>query len=611
MHASDLDLHDAFAPVTAEQWRARVDRDLRGASFDKRLVTRLLEDFDIPPLYAGGQTPDAGVPGAAPFTRGARPASAVPTVWDVRQLFANPDPRATAAEIAADRAAGVSSVHLVVDAGGRGAGVVVDGVEALAMALGDAVDGRVSLDAGADACRVAWMAQAVGVQAGDLGIDPVGTRAAAGGSVASLREALVDAALVAAEVGTPALRPACADSRPWHRAGASEDLDLAVLLSSGVAWLRAFEDVGVDPEDAAPLVGFRVAVGCDFLLGIAKLRALRALWGHALAACGVTAGPAHVHAFPAERLLTRRDPWVNILRVTATTFAAAVGGADAVTALPWDHRLGLPDADSRRLARNTQLVLALESHLGHAVDPAGGSYAIEAWTDALSERAWRRFQTLDAKGGIASVAGDTWVREELAAQRTARARATATRETEQVGVSAFPNLAEAVPARPTAPTPATRPGDAPLAPAWVSGPWEDLRDRADAAVTRPTAFLATLGPLAEHTGRATWTANLLQAGGLATVDPGPLAEADAAGTAFRQSGARVAVLCGADTRYATLAEDATRALRAAGAARVLLAGRPGDAEDALRAAGVDDFVFLGADVLAIVTALVDAAEVSA
>ena len=149
------------------------------------------------------------------------------------------------------------------------------------------------------------------------------------------------------------------------------------------------ESAGLSPETANTRIGFRIALGCDFLMGIAKIRALRLAWGRVLAACGVSAGPSHVHTFPARRVLTARDPWVTSW-VTTTTFAGAVGGADAVTATPWDARLGLPDADSRRLARNTQLMLALESHLGHPVDPAGGSWTLERSPAVLPSRPGRR-----------------------------------------------------------------------------------------------------------------------------------------------------------------------------------------------------------------------------
>ena len=613
MDATRLDLNDAFAPVTTDAWRALVERDLKGAAFDKRLVTRLLEGIDLQPLVTEGDHPTAtdpaGLPGTAPFTRGSHPVGA--PGWDIRQAFAHPSPERTAAEIVRELERGVSSVHLVVDGGGRGHGTRLGGPADLATAL-EGVDLAaipLSLDAGHAAMETARAALALGMQSGDLGVDPIGTLVETGSLPGDLPDALAAGAGLAASLATPRIRVASVDTRAWHSAGASEDLDLAIALSTGIAWLRAMEAAGLAVEEANRRIGFRIALGTDFLMGIAKLRALRMTWGRVLGACGASAGPAHVHTFPSTRILTARDPWVNILRVTTTTFAGAVGGADAVTATPWDDRLGLPDADSRRLARNTQLMLALESHLGHPVDAAGGSWTLESLTDRLAEQSWSVLQPLEAAGGLGTVAGIEAARTRLPPLVAARQKATAYRKHSIVGVNAFPNLTEARPVRAQAPASGTDAPTAgvtvaPLVPQPLAAGWESLRDATDAHTAetgaRPTVFLATLGPLAEHTGRATWITNLLNAGGIACVDGGPLPDATAAASAFAESGCAQACICTSDARVASAGGSTARALRAAGASRVMLAGRPGAGEAELRAAGVDAFLFLGANVQACV-----------
>jgi methylmalonyl-CoA mutase len=613
MEPTRLDLTDAFAPVSAEAWRARVERDLKGAPFDKRLVTKLLEGIDLQPLVTKHDHPTdadpAGLPGAAPFARGSRPVG--DAGWDIRQGFAHPSPAATAREIARDLDRGVTSVHLVIDGGGRGHGVRVNGPDDLAAALAgvDLATVPVSLDAGAAGPSIAQMARALGVARGDLGLDPIGTLAETGALPGHIEAALDEGAQLAARLEEDGLRAASVDTRAWHAAGASEDLDLAIAASTGIAWLRAMERAGLPPEAANARIGFRLALGCDFLMGIAKLRALRMVWGRVLEACGAAAGPAHVHTFPARRVLTARDPWVNILRVTATTFAGAVGGADAITATPWDARLGLPDADSRRLARNTQLMLALESHLGHPVDPAGGSWALESLTSQLAEKAWSALQALEAAGGLGTVDGIRAAQERLPPLVAARERATARRKTSIVGVNAFPNLGEEVPARaapPAADTDAPTAGVTvtPLVPAPLAAGWEALRDASDAHAAStgapPRVFLANLGPLAVHKARATWITNLLNAGGVACVDAGGFDDAAAAAAAFAESGCTQACICTSDARVASHGADTAQALRQAGATRVMLAGRPGAGEAELLAAGVDAFLFLGADVQALV-----------
>ncbi|MEC7947171.1 MAG: methylmalonyl-CoA mutase family protein [Myxococcota bacterium] len=613
MEPTPFDLTSSSAPVSAEAWRARVERDLRGASFDKRLVTHLLEGIALQPLVTRHDHPTdadpAGLPGTAPFTRGSRPVGE--PGWDIRQSFIHPSPAATAAEIKRDLARGVTSVHLVLDSGGRGHGIRISAPGDLGVALGDTDLAHipVSLDAGAGGRAMARAALALGVRRGDLAIDPIGTLAATGALPGSLDDALSDGAALAASLDRPGLRIVAADTRAWHAAGASEELDIAIAASTGIAWLRSMETAGLEPDAANARLGFRLALGCDFLMGIAKLRAFRAVWGRVMEACGASTGPAHVHTFPARRVMTVRDPWVNILRVTAATFAGAVGGADAITATPWDTRLGLPDADSRRLARNTQLILALESHLGHPVDAAGGSWALESLTERLSARAWTALQALEAAGGLGTIAGIQAARERLPPLVAARERDVARRMTSIVGVNAFPNLGESVPKRvgiPPADIGAVAAGDRmePLRAVPLSAGWEALRDSSDAHAaktgTPPRVFLANLGPLAVHTARATWITNLLNGGGIECVDAGGFDDAASVAAAFARSGCAQACICTTDARVVSHGADTAQALRQAGARRVLLAGRPGENEAELVAAGVDAFLFLGADARAVV-----------
>lgn len=618
MEPTRLDLTDSFAPVSAEAWRARVERDLKGASFDKRLVTHLLEGIALQPLVTRHDHPTdtdpAGLPGAAPFIRGSRPVGA--PGWDIRQAFVHPSPAATAAEIERDLDRGVTSVHLVLDSGGRGHGIRISAPGDLGIALGetDLAQTPVSLDAGPAGRAMARTALALGVVRGDLAIDPIGTLAATGALPGSLDDALVDGAALAASLDHPGLRAVSADTRAWHASGASEELDIAIAASTGIAWLRSMETAGLAPDAANARLGFRLALGCDFLMGIAKLRAFRAVWGRVMEACGESAGPAHVHTFPARRIMTLRDPWVNILRVTAATFAGAVGGADAITATPWDARLGLPDADSRRLARNTQLMLSLESHLGHPVDAAGGSWTLESLTARLSAQAWTALQALEAAGGLGTIAGIQAARERLPPLVAARERDVARRKTSIVGVNAFPNLGESVPPRADMPPAATPPADIgsavagaridPLVAVPLSAGWEALRDASDAHArktgTPPRVFLANLGPLEVHTARATWITNLLNGGGIKCVDAGGFDDAASVAAAFARSGCAQACICTTDARVVSHGADTAQALHQAGAKRVLLAGRPGDNEAELMAAGVDAFLFLGADAQSLV-----------
>ena len=234
------------------------------------------------------------------------------------------------------------------------------------------------------------------------------------------------------------------DSAVYHNAGASEAQELACATATGVAYLRSLTDAGMPLETAFAQIAFTVAVDSDFLMSITKLRAARRLWGRIAEACG-DAGMARsmrLAAITSARMQARRDPWVNMLRGTVATFAASVGGADSVTVLPFTHALGLPDDFARRIARNTQLVLQQESSLNKVIDPAGGAWAFESLTDALSQEAWGLFQNIEGAGGIVADLESGALAGRIAAAAAARDRSIADRSDPITGSSAFANLQE-------------------------------------------------------------------------------------------------------------------------------------------------------------------------
>ena len=303
---------------------------------------------------------------------------------------------------------------------------------------------------------------------------------------------------------------------------------------------------------------------------IAKLRAARRLWARVAEVAGdADGGAAVLHAETSLPMMTQRDPWVNMLRATVAAFAAGVGGADTVLVHPFDVAIpgGLPGVSAgfaRRIARNTQLLLLEESHVGRVLDPAGGSWFVEELTDELARYAWQHFQVIESRGGFEDA------REHLAGQiagvAARRADDIAHRRTAITGVNEFPNLAE----------PALLQQDSVPTVARYAAAFEALRDRSDAFLARtgarPQALLLPLGPLAEHNIRATFATNLLASGGIEAVNPGTV---DAAGVAAAVSGAgspAAVVLCGSDKRYGDEAAGIVEAARGAGVSRVYLAG---------------------------------------
>ncbi|MGH3520670.1 MAG: methylmalonyl-CoA mutase family protein [Haloechinothrix sp.] len=565
------------------------------------LASRTYDGIELRPLYTREDTADlasAGFPGLPPFVRGDRPEGKVAAGWDCRPLHTDPHAVATNTAVLADLANGANSVWLPV--GGSALPI-----ESLADALnGVYVDlAPVVLDAGSDYAAAADALLEVFADReiapseviGTIGADPIGSRARTGQA-----HDIAPAAELAARLSAqyPQLRTIVVDALPFHDAGGSDSQELGASIACGVAYLRALTDAGLSVEAAAAQLEFRYAATADQFLTIAKLRAARRLWSRVCGASGAPwAGAQRQHAVTSSAMLTKRDPWVNMLRATVACFGAAVGGADAITVRPFDAAIGLPDAFSRRVARNTSAILAEESKLAGVIDPAGGSWYVENLTEALAHAAWREFQTIEDEGGIEASLASGGIATRLDATWQARSARLATRQDAITGVSEFPMLAELPVERPAAPA---EPDGGGLPRIRYAQAYEELRDRSDAHLAehgvRPRVFLATLGPVAAHTARAGFAANLFAAGGIEPVNAGPTSAVADVLAGYLHSKTSVACLCGTDLAYAEQAEDVAAALRKAGAKAVLLAGKPSDAYD-----GVTGFVHAGCDALDVLT----------
>ncbi|RAS68957.1 heterodimeric methylmalonyl-CoA mutase small subunit [Lentzea atacamensis] len=580
-----------FPSASREQWRELVDAVLAktGASFES-LVTRTYDGIELQPLY----TLDDALP----------PYALVPAKqgWDVRQRHTVPDPVA----VMNDLEGGVTSLWLALPASSLER--VLDGVYLDLAPI--VLDGDV--EAARTMLRIYDQAPLLAEQVrGNLALRPHGP------SLDVIKQACRQ---------FPSLRTVVVDALPFHDAGGSDSEELGASIALAVSYLRALTDAGLDVAQAFAQLEFRYAATADQFMTIAKLRAARRLWARVAEVSGADA-PQVQHAVTSSAMMTRRDPWVNMLRTTVATLAAGLGGADSVTVQPFDAAIGLPDEFARRIARNTQNLLLEESHLGEVIDPAAGSWYVEKLTDELAGKAWAWFQEIERAGGLP--AAGSLVASRIASTWEKRSARLADRSDPITGVSEFPNLTEkpvvrepaveqgsahepAVeqgPARDHAvgidPDSQAPRGDAPPIPSFSGGSdsfglprvryaqaFEELRDLADAQPERPQVFLATLGPVAAHTARATFAANLFNAGGFATPNAGPTRTAEDVVEKFKASGARIAVVCGSDSSYADLAVPTVEALRAAGAERVLLAGRKSDAD-------VDGHVYMGCPALQI------------
>ncbi len=605
----DLQLATDFAPATYDDWRELVDGVLKGAPFEK-LVGKTSDGLKIEPIYPRAR-------GSAPITSRA---AAAP--WQIMQRIDHPDPRQANAQALHDLENGATGLTLVF-AGANGSHGF--GLEPTAEAIEKVLDG-VFIEAGISielrigpqsriaAIHVAEYVKHKGLAPEDcdirFGLDPIGAGAVWGSSPYAWPE-IVPAVTGAIKglTGIGFKGPfAVADGRVIHDSGGSEVQELAFVLATGVAYLRALEDAGVALEHARSMIYARLSADADQFLTLAKFRAMRLLWARIEQACGLAPKPIFIAAETAWRMLAQRDPYVNMLRATIATFSAGLGGANAITVLPHTLALGLPDAFARRVARNTHLVLLEESNLAKVSDPAAGSGGIEALTQALCEAAWSLFQEIEKAGGAFAALERNLIQRKVAATRAVREANLARRKEVLTGATEFPNLHEAQVAvlnvKPVALAPygeARIKFDA-LPPMRLAAPFERLRDRSDEILrdkgNRPKVFLANLGTSADFTARATFAKSFFESGGIEAVDTEGVTDPAALVTAFKASGADLACLCSSDNIYAEHAIAAAKALQAAGAKYIYLAGRPEAQEAALRAAGVDDFIFAGNDALA-------------
>ena len=543
---------------------------------ERLLDSPTYEGFPIRALYTSlDALPEPPLPGDWPFVRGGDALRDVKSGWKVAEAF----------PVAGQRA--------VTDGNGAVLVALTEGVSALALRVG-APDGvapaeldrllegvfldlvPVVLDAGSEFLAAAGAVLPLVADMDDdqrarlsidLGADPL-TAPFSERSAANIADVVATAAKVTSYDG--GVRAITVDGPALHNLGASASWELAGAVAAGVAYLRLLGDAGLSVPDSLRQISFRLAADDDQFMTVAKFRVLRRLWARVAEVAGEPdAGAARVHAVTSMSMMAQRDPWVNMLRTTVAAFGAGVGGADTVLVQPFDAAIpgGLPGTAAgfaRRIARNTQLLLLEESHLGRVLDPAGGSWFVEDLTEQLAEQAWEHFQQIEAHGGFAEARD--FVAGQIAEVRDRRTDDIDHRRTALTGVNEYPNLDEAPLPHRDSPTTVRR---------YAAG-FEALRDRSDAHLektgSRPKVLLLPLGPLAEHNIRATFAANLLASGGIETVNPG-VVEAAGVADAVSAAGAQgVVVLCGTDARYGTEAAGVVEAARKAGASRILLAG---------------------------------------
>jgi methylmalonyl-CoA mutase len=638
-----------------ETWQETAQKSLKGQALSSLEVTTH-EGLVIKPLYAAEDAPldalDVGEMRQGPVE--------VACPIDLR------DPKGTIGRIVEARDCGADALWIWVDRRSSSWGQLTAGSFALFREAAEGapiyLDGRGAATALAALLIASTQRSNGGLESlvGAFDIDPLGVLAADGTLPTSLVGALdlMAESLRWCEDLAPRMRTVAVSTLSHAKAGATAVQELAIVLATAAAYLRAMEQRGVAPEVLSRRLRFVTAIGRDLFMETAKLRALRSLWQRMAEVCAIPSRQAAVpiHAIASPRCLTVRDPWVNVLRGTTACYVGIIGGADVVTALPFDSVAGRSDSFARRLAVNTSIILREESHIDQVGDPAAGSYLIERLTSELRAAAWEEFQRIEASGGMVYFLQSGALARELATSLDAKRRGVKALREPVTGVSSYPNIEEDPIHRHRAKRdPRSSPDLVPTAVHRAVGaetgtfraaleaahggisasdlvdvltgsdekdsfspvvtereaqPFEALREASDLHLqtsgVRPRIFLASVGPPSENRAVTTFVTNLLASGGLIAVLGEELDGTEALAAAFAASGSRSAIICAASGQASEMVPLLAREFKALRARRVLVAGNPGRLERAWREAGVDGFIRRGMDVVALLNDLLEA-----
>jgi len=653
----EFDISEDFSVPDFHDWELLAESSLRGADL-KSLSIDLLEGFPSKVLYTGADSqPDPGIPGFSPFLR-AREVS--PSPWKSCALIDDSDIEKGLKNLEFALSRDVTAIWLqCADIGqAEKPGLPLESLEDFKKLL-EAIDpdgAEILLDAGGFSAQAAIgllsASEDLGIDyqklRGSFGFDPMGYLACKGslqGGLKNQREIIAGLALWAEE-HCKGMRTLCLSSLPYEGASAVEELGL--LLGATLDALRFLTAAGMRLDAAASSILYRMSIGADFFIGIAKFRALRQLWDSMSSHCGLDGRiPPPIHAVTSLRNLTRRDPWVNLLRGSVETFAAIAGGANLITTRSFDSAFQAPDTLGRRLALNTQTILREESHLEHIVDPGGGSWYIETLTRRLAEGAWAFFREIEGKGGMEKCLRSGMIQDRIEEKEESLRVKIATREIPITGVSTWALPQREIPpkrkacsvantpaqhlfsgpdwvpdalraaSKGTAPNHMRHPDggiDPPIRPLKAerkSEAFEDLQDRTailsmDNQENR--VLLLRLGKPADFTAREGFSINFFTAAGIQTESTGGFEHPEDAARAAIESGLSRVCLCSSDTIYQEMAPTILPLLRNSGIRQIFLAGMPGEMESEWRALGLDDFIYKGCNVLDFLSRLIDTME---
>lgn len=598
-------LFDQFPSVTTEEWRAKVDADLKGVPFEKKLVWRTNEGFNVQPMYRAEDIADLkttdSLPGEYPFVRGTRNENN----WLTRQDIIAESPEEANA-IALDVVAkGVNSLGFKVkEPDSKTISVLLNGIDLQAVEInfsccpGKAVTLAENLTA---YLKEQGMTE---VFHGSIDYNPL-RRSLKHGSPVPADVAAQAKALVEAVAPVPALRVLSADSEMFNAAGAYIFQELGYALAWGAQWLTALTDAGLDIDTVAKRVKFNMGISSNYFMELAKFRAGRMLWAQIVKQYAPKCDCAckmHVHAATSRFNQTIYDAHVNLLRSQTESMSAALAGVDSITTVPFDTPYKTPDAFSERIARNQQFLLKEESHLDKVVDPAGGSYYVETLTVSLANEAWKLFLDIDEKGGFFALVDNGEIQKAVNASSAKRHTDMARRKEILLGTNQYPNFNEMA-ADKIEKTDCkcgcgcadngSNPEHA-LSSKRQASDFEALRLATEHAANRPKVFMLTIGNLAMRLARAQFSSNFFGCAGYQIIDNIGFETVADGVKAAAEAQADVIVLCSSDDEYAAYAPEAFKLID--GKAEFVVAGAPACTEE-LQAQGITNFIHVRSNVL--------------
>ena len=595
-------LFDQFPGVSYEEWRAKVEADLKGADFNKKLVWRTNEGFNVEPIYraediAGLKTTDS-LPGEYPYVRGTRSNND----WLTRQEIIAETP-AEANKTALDvLTKGVNSL---------GFKVAEPTVETLETLL-DGIDlAKVEVNFDCCPCKALDLANALVAYLqkhnatktfkGSIDFNPLRKALRHGAQIKA--EAVENAKkLIEAAKEVPGVKVIAVDSVLFCNGGAFIFQELGYALAWGAQWLTALTDAGLGIDEVASRIKFNMGVSSNYFMELAKFRAARMLWAQIVEQykpASADSAKMHVHAATSQFNQTIYDAHVNLLRSQTEAMSAALAGVDSITVVPFDTPYKTPDTFSERIARNQQFLLKEESHLDKVVDPAGGSYYVETLTVSIANEAWKLFLEVEEKGGFFAEVDNGDVQKAVNASCEKRHTDVARRKEILLGTNQYPNINEMAADKIEnkeckCACGNEEKGENALLMKRAATDFEALRLATEAASNRPKVFMLTIGNLAMRLARAQFSTNFFGCAGYEIIDNLGFDTVEAGVDAALEKGADVIVLCSSDDEYATLAPEAFKYLD--GRAEFVVAGAPACMDD-LKAAGINEFIHVRCNVL--------------